>query len=122
MSDTLETPHVQRMHDATDMRIPILIGGDPEPADAVLVEDGLDMPKTGYAVRFTPALPGHALGCACCTARGPVAEALGRLFRERATGKAPFFARILVLASAAGENAVRMAVAEDVMTSARYRL
>ena len=104
------------------MRIPILIGGNPGPGDAVLVEDGQDMPESGYAVRFALGLPGHPLSCACCTLRGPAADALGRLFRERATGVAPFFARVVVLASPAGGDAVRQAVAEDVVTRARYRL
>ena len=36
----------------TDMRIPIVIGAKPGPDDAALVEDGWDMPKSGYAVRF----------------------------------------------------------------------
>jgi hypothetical protein len=110
------------MCDAADMRIPISIGGDPGPGDAVLVEDGRDMPESGYAVRFALGLPGHPLSCACCTLRGPAADALGRLFRERATGAAPFFTRVVVLASPAGEDAVRQAVAEDVVTRARYRL
>jgi hypothetical protein len=110
------------MCDATDMLIPILFDAEPGPADAVLVEGGKDMPGSGHAVRFTLGLAGHALGCACCTSRSPVADALGRLFRDRATGAAPFFPRVVVLASPAGEAAVRIAVAEDLVTRARYRL
>jgi len=106
----------------SDMRIPIVMGAAPEPLDAVLVEDGLASPKAGYAVRFALALPGHVLGCTCCKLRTPVADALARIFRERATGAAPFYHRVVVLASPAGEAAVRTAVAEDVMTHARYRL
>jgi hypothetical protein len=106
----------------TDMRIPIVMGDRPEPADAVLVEDGLEMPETSYAVRFVPRKPGHGLSCACCTLRGPVSDALGRIFRERATGAAPFFKRVVVLASPAGEDAVREALNKDVVTAARYRI
>ncbi len=110
------------MPNVTDIRVPILFGGQPDPADAVLVEAGMDMPVSGHAVRFTPGLPGHALGCTCCISRSPVADMLGRLFRDRATGAAPFFPRVVVLSSPAGEMAVRRAVAEDVVTQARYRL
>ena len=78
------------------------------PADAVLVEDGRDMPESGYAVRFALGLAGtHSLGCACCTLRGPAADALGRLFRERATGAAPFFRTGGRAGLPAGEAAVR---------------
>ncbi len=105
------------------MRIPILFGIPPHADDAVLVEDGQTMPQEGYTVRFSrPATPSHPLGCTCCTPRGPVADALGRLFRARATGAAPFFKRVVVVASPAGETAVREALAGDVMTAARYRL
>jgi hypothetical protein len=79
------------------------------------------MPDSGYAVRFALGLPGHPLACACCTLRGPAADALGRMFRERATGVAPFFSRVVVLASAAGEAAVGEAVEGDVVVRARYR-
>jgi hypothetical protein len=80
------------------------------------------MPEAGYAVRF--ALParkfGHGVGCACCSPRGPAADALTRMFRARATGTAPFFRNVRVLASAAGEEAVREALEGDLVTAARY--
>jgi hypothetical protein len=105
------------------MRIPILFGVPPQSDDAVLVEDGQTVPHGGYTLRFSrPVTPGHPLGCTCCTLRSPAAEALGRLFRARATGAAPFFKRVVVLASPAGQTVVREAVAGDVMTAARYRL
>jgi hypothetical protein len=105
------------------MRIPVLFAAcdTPRPDDAVLVEDGAAMPETGYAVRFTAGQPGHSPGCTCCTLRGPAADALTRIFRERATGVAPFFTRVVVLASAAGEQAVRDALENDVVTQARFR-
>jgi hypothetical protein len=110
------------MQSTTDMRIPILLDAQPNPDDAVLVEDGRDMPATGYALRFTAAKPGHVFDCTCCTLRGPAADALGRLYRERATGVAPYFKRVVVLASPEGENAIREALDNDVVTQARYRL
>lgn len=111
------------------MRIPILFGGSAaREGDAFLVEDGAEMPAQGYAVRFAMRFPesgrkfGHAPGCVCCTLRGPAADALTGMFRARATGSAPFFKRVLVLASSEGEAAVREAIADDVVTAARYRL
>jgi len=109
------------MHGSTDTRIQIVMGGELRAGDAALVEDGCDMPETGYAVRFALGLPGHTAGCACCTLRGPAADALGRMFRERATGVAPFFSRVVVLASLEGEAAVGEALENDVLTKARYR-
>jgi hypothetical protein len=111
------------MLQVSDMQIPILFGIQPRSDDAVLAEDGQAVSHAGYTLRFSrPATSGHPLGCTCCTRRSPAAEALGRLFRVRATGMAPFFKRVVVLASPAGEAAVREAVAGDVMTAARYRL
>jgi hypothetical protein len=106
------------------MRIPVVIGTAPSQGDAVLVEDGFDMPAEGYAVRFAlgAGKPGHLAGCACCTLRGPAADALTIMFRARATGAAPFFTRMVVLASPAGEAAVREALEADVVTKARFRL
>ena len=110
------------------MRIPVLFGGA-VPADAAagdkdawLVEDGAAMPEAGYAVRFALSEQkfGHRIGCACCTLRGPAADALTRMFRARATGAAPFFRRVFILASPAGEAAVREALENDVVTAARY--
>jgi hypothetical protein len=66
---------------------------------------------------------GHVPGCACCVARSPVAEAMGRLFRARAVGEVPFFKRLgVVAASAGGEAAVRQALETDGLVSACYRL
>ncbi len=112
------------MGDASDTRIPILFGAQAENGDAFLAEDGGEPIITGFVERFT--LPtanfGHAQGCSCCIPRGPAAEALGRMFLARATGAAPFFKRVIIHASAAGEAAVRDAIGGDVMTAARYRL
>lgn len=104
------------------MRIQVLFGVFPCPEDTVLIEEGLDLPQQGYAVRFALTKPGHFPGCFCCSPRGPIATVLGQLFRDRTTGKAPFFKRLVVLASPAGEAAIREAMAGDIVTRARYRL
>jgi hypothetical protein len=105
-----------------DMRIPVVFGGIPEAGDAVLIEGDAPAPAGFHAIRFRlPAGQTHPIGCACCVPRGPVAEALSRAFLDRATGKAPFFKRLLVLAGADGEAAVAAAIAEDAAASARYR-
>ncbi len=105
------------------MRIPLLFSPDAG-ADAYLVEGDAAVPPGVYTMRFT--LPagrfGHAAGCNCCTPRGPAADALAAMFRARATGSAPFFKQIAVVASAAGEAAVRAAVEQDVLAGARFRI
>ncbi|MBW4091979.1 MAG: hypothetical protein HIU82_12865 [Proteobacteria bacterium] len=64
----------------------------------------------------------HPAGCACCAPRGPAAEALGRLFLERARGGVLFREVIAVVRGPAGAAAVRAAVAGDPLVSARFRL
>jgi hypothetical protein len=105
------------------MRIPLVFHGEPEPGDAVLIEGDAQAPPGTYTIRFNlSAQTSHPVGCACCVPRGPVAEALAGAFRDRATGKAPFFNCILVLAeSPAGEAAIRAALAQDVLVMARFR-
>jgi hypothetical protein len=110
---------------ASDMRIPVLFGDvQAEKDDVYLTEGGAEPVRSGYAERFTlpPGKFGHATGCTCCTPRGPAADALTRLFRARATGAAPFFKHVIVRASPAGEAAIRAAIANDMLTTARYRL
>jgi len=107
------------------MRIPVLFGApDAGTADAWLVETGQAAPYGAYAVPLSLPVPalGHATGCACCIPLGPVAAALAAMFRARATNAAPFFTRVIVLASPAGQEAIRAALSNDVLTSARYRL
>ncbi len=105
-----------------DERIPVYMGGVPAPDDAVLVEDGHTMPEAGYAVRFVAPKFGHQFGCFCCTTRGPSANAFSALYIARATGGAPYFRRVLVLASLLGEADVRSALEQDAATRARFRL
>ncbi|MDE8350251.1 MAG: hypothetical protein POG74_12375 [Acidocella sp.] len=113
------------MSASTDMRIEIVMGVEPQADDAVLVEAGHAAPPGHYSAGFGaagpgPVVAGHALGCACCVPRGPVAGVLAAMFRARATGAAPFFKRLVVLATPAGEAAVRAAVAGDVLAGARF--
>jgi|GEM_PF-5343604 hypothetical protein len=99
-----------------------MLGQQPGAGDAVLVEQGFAQPACGYAVSFSAGELGHALNCACCTRQSPAADALSRAFRARAMGTAPYFTRIAVLASPAGEAQIRYALATDVIANARYRL
>ncbi len=105
-----------------DLRIPVYIGGAPGPDDAVLVEDGQDMPATGHAMRFVAPKFGHQPGCFCCAARGPAANAFSALYRDRAMGAAPYFSRVVVLASLSGEADIKAALDQDAVTKARFRL
>jgi hypothetical protein len=101
-----------------DARIPVFFATTPAEAEGVawLVEDAA-------VAAWDSGEAGHVAGCACCVARGPVAEALGRLFRARAVGEVPFFTCLgVVPASAAGEAAVRQALATDGLAAACYRL
>ena len=105
-----------------DARIPVLLGTDPSPGDAALVEMDAVPPPGVPHVAFTAASP-HAPGCACCAARTGAALALDRLFLLRARGEMPFFRQVAaVLATAAGEASLRATLDEDPVVSARYRL
>jgi hypothetical protein len=72
-----------------DARIPVFFATEPTEAEGVawLVEDAA-------VAAWDDREGGHVAGCACCVTRSPVAEALGRLFRARAVGEAPFFTRL----------------------------
>ncbi len=105
-----------------DRRIPVYMGGSPGPDDAVLVEDGHAMPAAGHAMRFVAPKLGHQVGCFCCSARGPAANAFSALYRDRAMGAAPYFNRVIVLASLPGAADVKAALDQDAVTKARFRL
>jgi hypothetical protein len=112
------------MNPPADLKIPVLFGSLQAETDDAYLAEGDGQPEiSGYVERFTlpPARFGHVQGCSCCTPRGPAAEALARMFRARATGAAPFFKRVIVRASPAGEAAIRAAIAADLLTAARYR-
>ena len=107
-----------------DARIPVHIltpGETPAPGMAALAEAPTDVSTHAIAI-FT--LEGaHAPACACCGARGPVAEALDRLFLGRVRGEFPWFTAIAALPrSADGAEAIRRTLREDQASSARFRL
>ena len=109
-----------------DSRIPVRFGAlsDAAPDAALLLEGGMEGPSGPPTARFeVPANFGHPIGCACCLPRGPVAEALSRLYLARARGEAPLFGQVLaVTASSAGRRAVADALAADMLTKGRFRL
>ena len=105
-----------------DTRIPVLFGLQPDTNDMVLLEEGLAAPAAGRARRFTTAMPGHLPGCSCCVARSPAATALAAVFRARAMGTAPYFSRLLVQATPAGRLDIEVALAQDALCRARFRL
>src|SRR4051812_17650202 len=111
------------VNQAGDERVPVRFG-PPGAGEAVLVEGEAAAPPGRPSARFrpAPALAGHVPGCACCVPRGPVAEALGRLFLARARGEVAWFSRVAVVATPAGVAAVRAALAGDQLAAARFRL
>ncbi len=91
----------------------------------LLIEGDAAAPAERDVARFhvPEAQAGHVTGCACCVPAGPAAEALRRLFLARVRGEQKFFREVVVLAQTpVGEEAVRAAVADDPVVSARYRL
>lgn len=96
-----------------DARVPVVFGNgrDAQEGDAVLAGDGRELVGAF----------GHDAGCACCVTRTPAAQALGRLFMQRARGEVAFFRRVLVEGNAA-EAAVRAALRSDPVAAARFRL
>ncbi len=87
-----------------DARIPVVFGTRPGERDALLAP--------------TDAVP-HASGCACCIARSPGAAGLDRLFLDRVRGTIPWFTRVVV---ASDDPALRAAILDDPVLSARFRL
>jgi len=64
---------------------------------------------------------GHPSECVCCTPRTGAAEALSRLFQQRARGELAFFHRVLIATDEAGRAAVSAALQSDPVVSARFR-
>jgi hypothetical protein len=106
-----------------DARIPLVFGQveDAGPDDAVLMEGDGPVSVAGAVVRIAAAaVADHALDCACCLPRPPVAAALGGLFLARARGEVPFFRRVVIVV--ADDVQIRAAIAADPMVSGRFRL
>jgi hypothetical protein len=115
------------MVDDADDRLAVRFGpaSAAGPDEALLVEGEAQVSPGHPVARFSllAGLFGHPAGCACCTPRGPVAEALGRLFLARARGKVAFFRSVVaVTATPAGEAAVRAALGADQVSAGRFRL
>lgn len=108
-----------------DGRIPLrfALAATATQATALLLQGQVPAPGPHPTARFDLTHTGHAFGCACCLPRGAVAAALSALFQARARGEVTFFREVLALPlDAAGEDAVRLALAEDVFVAARFRL
>jgi hypothetical protein len=115
------------MVESPDDRVPVRFGcGEAAGPDAALLVEGDAVVSAGHVMarfRLVPGLTGHPFGCVCCVPRGPVAEALGRLFLARARGDVAFFrAVVVVVATPGGEAAVRSALADDQVSAGRFRL
>lgn len=109
-----------------DARVKLRIGAADMagPDDALLIEGEASGAAELPHVRFTlPAGSDHAEGCGCCLPRGPVAEALTRLFLWRVRGEVSYFSGVVAVpASAKGEAAIRAALQTDPLITARFRL
>ncbi len=111
-----------------DARLPVRFGPIDAvgPESALLIEGDAPAPPGVPVARFVLAAssypPGHPPGCACCAPRGPAAEALGRLFLDRARGGRLFRDVVAVTRGPAGKAAVRAALAQDLLAAARFRL
>jgi hypothetical protein len=98
--------------------------------DALLIEGDSGVVPPGLpAERFRLAAPvfgkagPHRIGCACCTPRGPVADALARLFLARVRGEVGLFGAVLAVpAGAAGAAAIRAVLDTDQVAASRFRL
>ena len=101
-----------------DARVPVVFGNcrDAQEGDVVLA--GMLEGPPGH--NLVGALD-HGAGCACCVARTPAAQALNRLFMQRARGEVAFFRRVVVEGQAL-EAAVRTALQSDPVAAARFRL
>ncbi len=107
-----------------DARLPVRFGTPDQagPERALLIEGDAPAPPGVPFARFVLAPGIHPASCACCAPRGPVAEALARLFLDRARGGAPFREVIALVRGPTGEEAVRAAVTADQLAAARFRL
>ncbi len=63
----------------------------------------------------------HPAGCACCTARSPLALLLSSLFEQRARGTLDLFRRVWMTGPAGLAEAVPALLASDPVVAGRYR-
>jgi hypothetical protein len=116
-----------------DARIPVFLLPDPaalvgaltggKPAAVVSAAPPAPMPPgAACAVSFEAGVTSHAVACACCQGRSPAAQALDRLFQARVRGQSAWFDRVLVLDEAGAGAAVTVALREDSLALARFRL
>lgn len=107
-----------------DARIPIHLlkpGETPAPGMAVLAEAPAEVSAPAMALFSLSGA--HVPACTCCGVRGPVAEALDRLFLGRVRGALPWFTAIAALPqSAEAAEAIRKTLRDDPASSARFRL
>jgi len=114
---------------SVDARIPVELVEPPGLAAALaaglpaalLVEAPPDpMPAGAVAqVAWDSTVTSHAAACTCCAGRSGVALALDRLFQARVRGGCAWFSRVVAVGDAA---AVRVALHEDALAAARFRL
>jgi hypothetical protein len=106
-----------------EQRIGITFGGPVRAEDAVLMGGDAPAPSATVVERFSP-IPvlGHQLGCRCCAPRNQAALALNRLFLARARGAAPWFKRLVFIGNVAAEAELRAAMADDLLSRARFIL
>jgi hypothetical protein len=99
---------------SNDTRIPVRVGAAASagPRSHVLFAADLLAPS---------ALQRHASACACCAPRSGLARALARLFLAQVRGEVAPFDEVIVVGGL-GAGALASAIAEDVVTAARFRV
>jgi hypothetical protein len=110
---------------SVDARIPVRFGSlENAPAGVALLVEGDAPIGAGVVIeRFTvPVEAPHPVGCICCAARSPAAQALARLFLTRARGEVEMFCEVVVVATPEGEAVVRATLEGDPLVSAWFRL
>jgi hypothetical protein len=110
---------------SVDARVQVRFGGlENAPVGVALLMEGDAPVEAGVVVeRFTvPIGASHPVGCVCCAARSPAAQALARLFLARARAEAPMFREVVVVATPEGEKTVRGALVGDPLASAWFRV
>ena len=88
-----------------------------EPGWAAVRQVAPDQPAVGLSVRGGR----HPAGCTCCVGRPPLVELLSELFRQRALGELPLFARVLLLVPPDHADAVVALLISDRLVAGRFR-